>query len=444
MSTKEVKQVNQDIQNDYCLEKVPKEKRRGLIATATVWIGWCISLSAFMTGGTIGAGCTAGKGVLAVLCGNLFLMAIAIFIGMIGYRTGLTTYSIGRIVFGKKGSIITSLLMGVLSMGFIGVLLNSFGNALHSIVPQIPSQAAVIGFAVLVALAAIFGFKGLSFVSTIATPALWILLIIMFISTIKYGGGMSQIFGIQPETPISFSTAMGAAIATWVVGAALVSDVTRYCKKASHVIIGAFSGYILGAALFEGVAVISSVATHQGDFVKVMGLLGLLIPAIIILALALWTTTNNNIYSSALAFTNLSELLHIKVSKPVWTIISIIIAIAVALLGLASKFIVWLNFIGTLMPPFAGILIAHFWIIHRDKTKVFMPSGFRWTALVSWVLAIVVAKVSHVTIPAIIGLIAGLIIYAILGSIFKEKESQKGEIFTIAAAEEEAPAKAKE
>ena len=268
MSTKEVTQANQDIQNDYCLETVPKNKRRGLIATATVWIGWCISLSAFMTGGTIGAGCTAGKGVLAVLCGNLLLMAIAIFIGMIGYRTGLTTYSIGRIVFGKKGSIITSLLMGVLSMGFVGVLLNSFGNAFNSIVPQVPSKVAVVVFAVLVALAAMFGFKGVSIVSTVATPALWILLVIMFVSTIMYGGSMSQIFSIQPETPISFSTAMGAAIATWVVGAALVSDVTRYCKKASHVIIGAFAGYILGAALFESVAVISSVATQQGDFVK--------------------------------------------------------------------------------------------------------------------------------------------------------------------------------
>ena len=442
MSTNEVDQTNQDVQNDYCLETVPKDKRRGLIATATVWIGWCISLSAFMTGGTIGAGCTAGKGVLAVLCGNLLLMTIAIFIGMIGYRTGLTTYSIGRIVFGKRGSIITSLLMGILSMGFIGVLLNSFGNAFSSIVPQVPPKVAIVVFAVLVALAALFGFKGVSIVSMIATPALWILLVVMAVATFMYGGSMSQIFSIQPEAPISFSTAMGAAIATWVVGAALVSDVTRYCKKPSHVIIGAFAGYILGAALFEGVAVISSVATQQGDFVKVMEILGLLIPAVIILALALWTTTNNNLYSSALAFTNLSELLHIKVSKPVWTLISIVIAIVVALLGLASKFIVWLNFIGTLMPPFAGILIAHFWIIHRDKEKVFMPSGFRWTALISWIAAIIVAMFSNVEVPAIIGSLAGIVIYAVLGSIFKEKENQDGEMLTIAATED-APANKK-
>ena len=97
---------------------------------------------------------------------------------------------------------------------------------------------------------------------------------------------------------------------------------------------------------------------------------------------------------------------------------------------------VWLNFIGTVMPPFAGIIIAHFWIIHRDKKKVFMPSGFRWTAFVSWILAVVIAKVSNVTIPAIIGLLSAIVIYAIIGLIFKNKESTKGETFTMAVAEE--------
>ena len=78
MSTNEVKEVKKqtsdiqnDIQDDYSLDTVPKDKRRSLIATATVWIGWCISLSAFMTGGTIGSGSTAGNGILAVFAGNL-------------------------------------------------------------------------------------------------------------------------------------------------------------------------------------------------------------------------------------------------------------------------------------------------------------------------------------------------------------------------------------
>ena len=65
-----------------------------------------------------------------------------------------------------------------------------------------------------------------------------------------------------------------------------------------------------------------------------------------------------------------------------------------------------------------------------------MPSGFRWTAFVSWILAVVIAKVSNVTIPAIIGLLSAIVIYAIIGLIFKNKESTKGETFTMAVAEE--------
>lgn len=71
-----------------------------------------------------------------------------------------------------------------------------------------------------------------------------------------------------------------------------------------------------------------------------------------------------------------------------------------------------------------------------------MPSGFRWTALISWIAAIIVAMLSNVEVPAIIGSLAGIVIYAVLGSIFKEKESQDGEMLTIAAAED-APANKK-
>ena len=46
--------------NDYATGTVPLSKRRGFSATASVWVGWCISLSAFLTGGTIGAGNTLG------------------------------------------------------------------------------------------------------------------------------------------------------------------------------------------------------------------------------------------------------------------------------------------------------------------------------------------------------------------------------------------------
>ena len=79
--------------NDFATAPVPMKERKGFWQTASVWVGWCISLSAFLTGGTIAAGCTLWEGLIAVLAGNLLLVLIGSLHGIIGFRTGLTTYN---------------------------------------------------------------------------------------------------------------------------------------------------------------------------------------------------------------------------------------------------------------------------------------------------------------------------------------------------------------
>jgi len=380
-------------------------------------VGWCVSPSAFMTGGIIGAGSTAGRGLAAVLLGNLLLVVIASLVGIIGCKTGFTTYSILRIVFGKKGSLISSLLIGILAMGFIGVLLNAFGLSLHSLIPSIPVWLAIVIFSVCVTSTAILGFKGLSFISNIAAPILWIFLALGVFVTAKNVGSFGSIFAITPKNPLPFVVCVGAAFTTWVTGAAIVCDVMRYAKKPSHVIIASIFGYIAGAAVFEFSSVLTAIGVGSSNIVNVMASLGLLIPGVVILALALWTTTDNNIYSTALAFTNLSEIIKIKVSKPVWTIIAISIALITSLFGLATKFLVWLNLIGILAPPLAGIMIAHFWILNYNKKDMKIPEGIRISAFIAWIISALIAKYSNFAAPAFISITSSFIIYLILSKL---------------------------
>ena len=161
--------------NDFATSPVPAAERKGFWSTAAVWMGWCISLSAFLTGGTIAAGCTLGTALLAVLLGNLILVGIGSLCGIIGYRTGLTTYTIYRLIFGEKGNVIVSVVMAISLMAFIGVLMDSFSSTLNGLLPWFPIPLATCIFAVCILLSSINGFKGLSFVSAIAAPALIIL-----------------------------------------------------------------------------------------------------------------------------------------------------------------------------------------------------------------------------------------------------------------------------
>lgn len=407
--------------DDYALAAVPADKRRGAYQMITVWVGWAISISAFLVGGVVGAGTTFEEGMTAIVVGNAILAVIGGLIGIIGYRTGLTTYLLSRIVFGSRGSVVPSIILGVLAMGFIGVLMDAFGNAMTALVPAIPWTVVVLLFALAITVTAIFGFKGLAALSSVAAPAMLLLALLGLFRIGSAEGGFGAVFAAEPAQPIGFQVAVTAVIATWITGAALASDIGRYARRAPHIFLGAFCGYVLGAGFFEVSATMSAMQVGEANFVGVMSGLGLLLPAVVVLALALWTTTDNNLYSASLAFTNASKISGFAIRKPVWTLVSVAIAIGTAFLGLAQEFLRFLQIIATVTPPFAGILIAHFWVlggIRREAGTLLegLP-GVRVEALVAWAVASVTMYLTDLFITPVTGVVLGGLLYTVLALI---------------------------
>ncbi|MEV4378044.1 cytosine permease [Streptosporangium sp. NPDC049644] len=419
MSTKvESESIATDL-DDHALEPVPAHRRKSLIQMIIVQIGWNISVSSFLVGGVVGGGTTFGEGMAAILVGNLVLVAVSALIGLVGYRTGLSSYLAARVVFGRQGAVVVSLLLGVIAMGFIGVLMDTWSGAVHKLIPAIPPWAFILAFGAAITTTAIFGFKGLAKFSAIAVP---IEVAIALLALFKIGGGdggFAEVAAQQPAVPIGFAVAVGAVISTWVTGAALVGDVTRFASRGRDVIISCFAGFVVGAGVFEIIATVSAMSVGNSNFVLVMQGLGLLAPAAVMLVLALWNTADNNLYSASLAFTNASNTLGLRVGKPTWTIISIVIAVLVAFAGLAAQFLVFLNVIAIIAPPFAGVLIAHFWILARHRTGdqlLESAPAVRAEALVAWVVAALLAKYTDVLLTdAIEGLVYGFVCYAVLG-----------------------------
>ena len=425
--------------NDYSTSAVPEESKKSFVNSAAVWFGFTVSISAFLTGGTLGAGLTAGQGLTAVLIGNCVLMAIAVLLGVIGQRTGLTTASLGRIVFGKKGSIISSFILGALGMCLIGVLMNSFGSSIAALLPGFPGFLAILIFAVCITSSAIFGYKGLTIISYVAVPSLLLLLIISLVATSKLvGGSLSAVFAVKPVGELTMAAGISNVISTWANGACLSADISRYSKKPIHIVGSVAFGFIVGTSVFEGSAVLMSVATGKGNFTDIFNALGLLLPGLLVLLLALWTTTDNNVYSSSLAFTNMSELIGIKIPKWGWTIICVAIAVLASTFGFASNFGKWLGYLGAFTTPFAGILIAHFWVLNSPNAKEYrMPIGFRPSAFLAWIIGFIVCRlvvVNQVSIPvpsSIAGMVTGFVVYIVLSKLL-DKDKSNDERFVIA------------
>ena len=425
--------VNQKA-NDYATAPVPLSERKGFWGTAAVWMGWCISLSAFLTGGTIAAGCSLGTALAAVFIGNAILVVIGVLCGIIGYRTGLTTYTIYRLIFGEKGNVVVSIVMAISLMAFIGVLMDSFASTLHGLLPWFPIPVATCLFALCILSSSINGFKGLRFISVIAAPALVLLCVLCFVRTLMQPDAVSTLVNWEPETTITFVTAVGAATSTWIGGATKTADLTRYSKKISHVVGGAALGYLAGAGLFEGVAVVCAIGAGDGNLVNVMASLGMLVPAVFVLGLALWTTTDNNIYSAALAFTDMSETLNLKISRKIWVVVCVAIALVVSLLGLSNNFKVWLNIIGTTSGPLAGIMISHFFIIHKwSATEYTVPSGFGITGFATWILSFLIAQCTTSPIPTLTSILISFVLYIVMELLAKHvfHYQPKGTVFRI-------------
>lgn len=415
--------LDEGVLHDYALAAVPEFKRRGPYQMVTVWMGWAISISAFLVGGAIGAGTTFGEGISAIVLGNVVLAIIGGLIGLIGYRTGLTTYLVSRILFGVRGSIVPSIILGVLAMGFIGVLMDAFGGAITALVPVLNWTVVVLLFAVLVTLTALFGFKGLAVLSSVAAPAMFLLAALGLWRIGASEGGFATVFAATPDEPIGFTAAIAAVVAVWITGAALACDIGRYARHSRHIVIGAVFGYVAGAGFFETAATMSAMEVGNANFVDVMSGLGLLLPAAIVLALALWTTTDNNLYSASLAFTNASQTVDRTVPKWVWVLVSVAIAIGTAFLGFAQQFLSWLQIIATVTPPFAGILITHFWVLGGIKRPVEhqledLP-GVRVEALAAWLLASLFNYYVQFFIPPITGLVVGGALYAVFSLVMQ-------------------------
>lgn len=410
-----------DMLNDHALQPVPREHRQSLTQLIVVQAGWNISVSSFLVGGVVGAGLSFWTGVLAILLGNLVLVCVSTAIGLAGCRTGLTSYLISRVVFGVKGSVLVSLMLGVIAMGFIGVLMDTWGQAVHQLIPEIPAWGFVLAFAIAITSTSIFGFKGLARYSAIAVPIEVAIALFAVYKIGTLGDGFTEVMEHQPTIPITFGVAVGAVIATWVTGAALVSDITRYAARPRDVLISNLAGFVIGAGVFETIAMISAMKMDQSNFVLVMSGLGLLAPAAVMLFLALWNTADNNLYSASLAFTNASNILGVKVLKPVWTLIAIVLAVGIAFSGASTRFLEFLQIIAIVVPPFAGVLVAHMSVNARRQSgaaALAAAPSFRWTAVAAWLAgALISRELEFLLNDAIEGLVLGVVIYLALSLI---------------------------
>lgn len=445
----EVKMNNENLSNqdsqtkldqvfeDYSVEAVPEQKTRGWLSMGLIWAGVGISLGLLLTGGTLGDGLSIQQIFFAAILAGGLLALVTILIGVIGAKTGLSTAMVSRFTFGNTAIILIAFIQAMGSYGWFAVQLGLFGRTSATAWEMGTGFAGneklfiVIG-GICMILTATLGYKGLEFLSKIAVPLLLLLMgasmwsilqDFTFAEILNFGGN---------ENPITFGTGVSLAVSSFIVGAVVAPDVSRYAKTPKHTIGGAILAFLVVVPMVLMVGSTMAQATGTWDIVDIMIRLGWGIIAFLVLMLAQWTSNDNNLYCGALGFTVAFK----KLKKWHITVVAGVIGIVLALLGIYDNFDMFLNVLGVFIPPMGGVIIIDYYFFKKKHYKTPNLSNlvdFRSIAIFSWVIGSSVSLlttyfgVTITTIPAFDGLILASVTHFILMKFVKNEKVLKEE-----------------
>ncbi len=177
--------------------------------------------------------------------------------------------------------------------------------------------------------------------------------------------------------------------------------------------------FIFGAA--------GAAALGMADISDVMIAQGLLLPAIVVLGLNIWTTNDNALYASGLGFANITGM-----SSKTLSVINGIIG-TVCALWLYNNFVGWLTFLSAAIPPVGGVIIADY-LMNRRRYEHFATTrmmSVNWVAILAgalgnWVAtqAVALGIAAGHWIPGIVpvnAVLGGALSYLILNPILNRK-----------------------
>lgn len=401
--------------NNYSLGPVPTTARKGVISLTMVMLGLTFFSASMWTGGSLGTGLSFNDFILAVLIGNLILGIYTSFLGYIGSSTGLSTHLLARYSFGTKGSWLPSALLGGTQVGWFGV-----GVAMFAIPVQkatgIDTNTLIIVSGLLMTATVYFGIKALMVLSAIAVPAIAILGSYSVSMAVDSVGGFEQLKLIQPETPMDFSIALAMVVGSFVSAGTLTADFVRFGKKPAGAVLVTMIAFFIGNSLMFIFGAAGAAATGMADISDVMIAQGLLLPAIIVLGLNIWTTNENALYASGLGFSNITGR-----SSTMMSIINGIVGTIFAL-WLYNNFVGWLTFLSTAIPPIGGVIIADF-LMNRKRYQNFDTTEFKdvnWAGIVAVAVGVAAGKFIPGVVP-INAVLGGALCYVVLNPLLNKK-----------------------
>ncbi|MBM3514280.1 MAG: hypothetical protein FJX59_11280 [Alphaproteobacteria bacterium] len=334
--------------------------------------GWGFLITGLLTGGGMAAGMPFWPDMIeAAFVGNLVNFSVGAAIGYMGYKTACNSGLLYRFTYGAKGVFLPVIFLALLTTGWQGIVVGAFGSAWVADSSSAAYYAVALFAGILYTATTFYGVKGIQRVST---PSVVILVIVgvaaAYLSVDKLGGLDAFLQASRDNAakkPINFVEGVNLVIGSWIVGAVVMPEYTRFAKKAWVALAIPFIVLIISQYFLQTIGAMGATASGEADFTKYMSIanqgfiLGGL--ALIGMSLALWTTGDANLYLPSVQTASTFRMPQ-KAMVLVWGTLGTILG-----LGIYNYFLSWIGILANIVPPLVGPLIVDYYLVHRAQYR---------------------------------------------------------------------------
>lgn len=386
--------------NDDLLPKTPEKRTMGIRNYFTLWMGSVHNIPNYTAvGGFLFLGLSPLNVMFALIISSLLVAALMVINGEAGSKYGIPFAMHLRSTYGNLGAKLPGFLRGcVAAISWFGLQTFTGSLALTIIIGklwpgflEIGGGASILGitipglisFTIFWILNVAIGLGGggiLNKFTAVLSPLIYVVVIGMAGWAIWSAGGIGPILaystgGSANVNPfLVFFMIFNSVVAVWAAPGCSVADFTQNATSTRTQAIGQTLSLVIAYALFAFASVVILIGSSITYGVQEWNITTLInrwdtLPAIACNAVFLLTTISTNATGNIIpAGYQLSALFPKKITYRAGVIIASVISFAIMpwkLMENSASIYAFLNTIGAVLGPVAGVMIAHYFFVAR-------------------------------------------------------------------------------
>ncbi|MBB6551424.1 purine-cytosine permease family protein [Nonomuraea rubra] len=412
--------------DDYALTRVPQSARYSWWSVAVQRFGQVSALSQFLLGATLGFGMGFWEAFLALTLGAVILEVVAVFVGVIGMREGLSTSMLARWTgFGRSGSALIGLAIGISLVGWFGIQSAVSAQGLAALVGGLPEWGWSLVFGLVVTSIVLWGFGSMAWTAYVTVPAFLVLVGWSIISELSRHDVGALMASAPPGPQLSLLEGTTLVAGGFIVGSIITPDMTRFNRSVADVVKQTVVGVTLGEYVIGMAGVLLAHAVGTSEITTIVtssvGWVGILVIVAGTVKINDW-----NLYSSGLGLVNfVGTVFGRRVHRGLATALIGVVGSVLAAAGILDAFTEFLTLLGVAFPPIAGIMVAEYFVVRRwrgdleaaraggrlpEQAPAWVPA-----TLVIWLVAALVGRFVEVGLGSINSLVVAFVLYVVAG-----------------------------